>query len=62
MFIHYRFNTFEEAEEIEDFFLSNPLSTSIRTIQQKIEQIRSNAKFLEFLKTSVLVTDPNIWD
>jgi puromycin-sensitive aminopeptidase len=44
----------EKADEIEDFFKANPLPSSARKIQQTVENMRANAKFLMILQASEL--------
>ena len=41
------FTTLERAEEVEKFFSSHPAPSAQRTIQQAIERIRINARWLE---------------
>ena len=50
----------EKATEIEEFFKANPLPKSSRKIQQTVENMRANAKFLALLKSSDLA-DVNFW-
>lgn len=44
----------EKADEIEKFFEDNPLPRSARKIQQTVENMRANAKFLTLLQSSDL--------
>jgi len=44
----------EKADDIEAFFKENPLPSSQRKIDQTVESMRANAKFLEILRTSEL--------
>ncbi|MFQ5934131.1 MAG: ERAP1-like C-terminal domain-containing protein, partial [Dehalococcoidia bacterium] len=41
------FTTLERAEEVEQFFKEHPVSAAHRTVQQSLERIRLNAKWLE---------------
>jgi len=41
------FTTLERAEEVEEFFQVNPAPSAQRTVQQALERIRLNAKWLE---------------
>ncbi|KAL9181995.1 hypothetical protein ACHAXT_012338 [Thalassiosira profunda] len=50
----------EKAGEIEAFFKSNPVPKSSRKIQQTVENMRANAKFLELLQASDLAK-PEFW-
>ncbi|KAL3801383.1 hypothetical protein HJC23_006993 [Cyclotella cryptica] len=50
----------EKADEIEDFFKANPLPSSARKIQQTLENMRANAKFLKTLQSSAL-SRPEFW-
>lgn len=56
------FISLERANEVEEFFQIHPLPASSRRISQTVEVIRSNAKLLEFVKKSSIVSDPSIWD
>ena len=47
----------EMADEIEAFFKENPVPRSSRKIQQTLENMRSNAKFLELLQSSDLKSE-----
>lgn len=47
----------EKANEIEEFFKTNPMPRSSRKIQQTVENMRANAKFLELLQSSDLAKD-----
>mmetsp|Transcript_42218 Transcript_42218/g.88662 ORF Transcript_42218/g.88662 Transcript_42218/m.88662 type:complete len:973 (-) Transcript_42218:176-3094(-) len=47
----------EKANEIEEFFKVNPMPRSSRKIQQTLENMRANAKFLALLKSSDLAND-----
>lgn len=51
----------DKATEIEHFFKSNPLPSSARTITQLVENIRSNANFLDTLRKSDL-NQQAFWD
>jgi aminopeptidase N len=44
----------EKADEIEEFFSTNPMPKSGRKIQQTVENMRANAKFLGLLQSSDL--------
>ena len=41
------FNTIERANEVEAFFNANPVAGAQRTVQQSLESIRLNARWLE---------------
>ncbi|MEE9601018.1 MAG: ERAP1-like C-terminal domain-containing protein, partial [Thermoplasmata archaeon] len=41
------FTTLERAEEVEEFFRTHPVPAARRTVQQSLERIRLNAKWLE---------------
>jgi puromycin-sensitive aminopeptidase len=41
------FTTLEKAQEVESFFEEHPAPSAQRTIQQSLERIRLNAKWLE---------------
>ena len=41
------FTTLERADEVESFFKNNPAPSAQRTIQQALERIRLNARWLE---------------
>ena len=41
------FNTMERANEVEAFFQANPVAGAQRTVQQSLESIRLNARWLE---------------
>jgi len=43
-----------EADDIENFFKEHPMPQSSRRIDQQLESIRANAKFLEMLSASSL--------
>jgi len=47
----------EKADEIEQFFKENPVPRSSRKIQQTVENMRANAKFLSLLQASDLAKD-----
>ena len=47
----------EKANEIEEFFKVNPVPRSSRKIQQTLENMRANAKFLSLLQSSDLAQD-----
>ena len=47
----------EKADEIENFFKEHPLPKSTRRIDQMLESIRANAKFLSLLQASNLSKD-----
>ena len=47
----------EKADEIEKFFKANPLPRSSRKIQQTLENMRANAKFLTLLQSSELAKE-----
>lgn len=47
----------EKANDIEEFFKANPVPRSSRKIQQTLESIRANAKFLAILQSSDLAKD-----
>ena len=47
----------EKANDIEEFFKANPVPRSSRKIQQMLESIRANAKFLAILQSSDLAKD-----
>jgi puromycin-sensitive aminopeptidase len=49
-----RFITSAHAEEINSFFVANPLPSSERRIGQSVESIRSTGKFLEAVLNSDL--------
>ena len=51
------FCSVEKANEIEEFFTTNPMPKSSRKIQQTIENMRANAKFLALLQSSDLAKD-----
>ena len=42
-----RFTTLDHAADVEEFFSRNPTPSASRTIQQSLERIRLNAKWLE---------------
>ena len=44
----------EKANEIEEFFKVNPMPRCSRKIQQTVENMRANAKFLTLLQSSEL--------
>ena len=41
------FTTLDRADEVEAFFKNNPAPSAQRTIQQALERIRLNARWLE---------------
>ena len=41
------FTTLERADEVESFFEANPVAGAQRTVQQALESIRLNARWLE---------------
>ncbi len=47
----------EKANEIEEFFKANPVPRSSRKIQQTVENMRANAKYLSLLQASDLGKD-----
>jgi puromycin-sensitive aminopeptidase len=51
----------EKADEIEEFFKTNPQPKSARKIQQTVENMRSNAKFFKCLQASEL-SKPSFWE
>lgn len=51
------FCSVEKANEIEEFFTTNPMPKSSRKIQQTIENMRANAKFLALLQSCDLAKD-----
>ena len=51
-----RFCTLDRADDIEAFFIANPLPSSARRISQSIEQIKSNDALLKIIKKSKLNT------
>lgn len=50
-----------KASEIEAFFKDHPLPQNKRTIAQVLEEMRSNAKFLDIVMLSGL-TKPEVWE
>lgn len=51
----------EKADEVAAFFASHPLPNNTRKIDQTLEQLRANARFLTQLKTSELSKD-SFWE
>ncbi|MFQ5872414.1 MAG: ERAP1-like C-terminal domain-containing protein, partial [Dehalococcoidia bacterium] len=47
------FNTLERAEEVEQFFREHPAPAAQRTVQQSLERIRLNARWLERNRTEL---------
>ena len=47
------FTTPERAREVEDFFSAHPAPSAERTIQQSLERIRLNARWLELNRQDV---------
>ena len=41
------FTTLERAQEVEKFFHDHPVPSAQRTVQQSLERIRLNARWLE---------------
>ena len=41
------FTTLERADEVEAFFEANPVAGAQRTVQQSLENIRLNARWLD---------------
>ena len=56
-----RFVTLEDAEDVENFFMANPIPSSERRIGQAVESIRSTGKFLVVVKKSEL-TSAAFWN
>jgi puromycin-sensitive aminopeptidase len=55
------FNTNEKADEVASFFKANRLPSIESTIAQRIETIRSSAKFTDLVLSSEL-SEPEFWD
>jgi len=49
-----RFCTLTKADQIEAFFVANPLPSSQRRISQALENMRTNGKMLEAISASPL--------
>jgi puromycin-sensitive aminopeptidase len=49
------FCTLDRAQEIEDYFVANPMPKSARRIGQAVESIRNSGAMLEKVKASGLV-------
>ncbi len=47
------FTTMDRADEVERFFKANPASSAQRTIQQSLERIRLNVKWLELNRSGL---------